>query len=93
VESLVTELAIVLVVRTRKSFWRSRPSTLLWRLTVMVGLFAIAIPYLPGAAWFGFVPLSMPVMGGLMAITVAYLAASEAAKRWFFSRERPRRRS
>jgi hypothetical protein len=26
-------------------------------------------------------------MGGLIAITVAYLAASEAAKRWFFSRE------
>ncbi|MGN6465409.1 MAG: magnesium-translocating P-type ATPase [Rhizobiaceae bacterium] len=93
VESLVTELAIVLVVRTRKSFWRSRPSTLLWRLTVMVGLFAIAIPYLPGAAWFGFVPLSMPVMGGLIAITVAYLVASETAKRWFFSRERTHRRS
>ena len=65
VESLVTELAIVLVVRTRKAFWQSRPSALLWWLTVAVGLFAIAIPYLPGAAWFGFEPLSMPVMGGL----------------------------
>ena len=54
---------------------------------------ARAIPYLPGAAWFGFVPLSMPVMGGLIAITVAYLVASEAAKRWFFSRERTHRRS
>jgi len=27
-------------------------------------------------------------MAGLIAITLAYLAASEATKRWFFARER-----
>jgi Mg2+-importing ATPase len=49
---------------------------------------AIAIPYLPGADWFGFVPLPAPIMAGLIAITLAYLAASEATKRWFFTLER-----
>ncbi len=88
VESLITELAIVLIVRTRKPFWKSRPSSLLSWLTLAVGMLAIAIPYLPGADWFGFVPLSAPVLGGLIAITLAYLAASEATKRWFFARER-----
>jgi Mg2+-importing ATPase len=38
--------------------------------------------------WFGFVPLPLPVIGGLIAITAAYLAASEATKRWFFAHER-----
>lgn len=90
VESLITELAIVLVVRTRKPFWKSRPSALLSWLTLAVGLFAVAIPYLPGADWFGFVPLPLPVVAGLVAITLAYLAASEAAKHWFFARERRR---
>jgi len=88
VESLITELAIVMIVRTRKPFWKSRPSGLLSRLTLAVGVLAIAIPYLPGAGWFGFVPLPAPIMAGLIAITLAYLAASEATKRWFFARER-----
>jgi Mg2+-importing ATPase len=96
VESLITELAIVLVVRTRKAFWRSRPAPLLSWLTLATGLVAIAIPYLPGAGWFGFVALPLPVLGGLIVITVAYLAASETAKHWFYARERrraaPRRR-
>jgi Mg2+-importing ATPase len=88
VESLITELAIVLIVRTRKPFWKSRPSALLSWLTLAVAVLAVAIPYLPGADWFGFLPLSAPVMASLIAITVAYLAASEAVKSWFFSRER-----
>ena len=88
VESLVTELAIVLIVRTRKAFWKSRPSALLSWLTLATALLAVAIPYLPGAAWFGFVPLPAKVMAGLAAITLAYLAASEAIKSWFFPRER-----
>lgn len=88
VESLITELAIVLIVRTRKAFWKSRPSTLLSWLTLAVAVLAVAIPYLPGSDWFGFVPLSAPVMAGLIAITLAYLAASEAIKSRFFARER-----
>ncbi len=88
VESLLTQLAIVLVVRTHKSFWRSRPSALLAWLTLAIALLAVAIPYLPGAGWFGFLPLSAPVMSGLIVVTLAYLIASETTKRWFFSRER-----
>ena len=90
VESLMTELAVVMIVRTRKPFWKSRPSRLLSGLTLAVAVLAIAIPYLPGADWFGFVPLPLPVVGGLIAITSAYLVATEATKRWFFSRERRR---
>ncbi len=90
VESLITQLAIVMIVRTRKPFWKSRPSGLLSGLALAMGVLAITIPYLPGANWFGFVPLPMPIMAGLIVITLAYLAASEAAKRWFFAHERRR---
>lgn len=88
VESLLTQLVIVLVIRTHKAFWRSRPSALLAWLTLAVGLVAVAIPYLPGSAWFGFVPLPAQIMAGLVAITLTYLAASEATKHWFFAYER-----
>ncbi|WP_246688974.1 magnesium-translocating P-type ATPase [Mesorhizobium sp. WSM4310] len=87
VESLLTELAIVLIVRTHRAFWASRPSPLLAWLTLAVGIIAIMIPYLPFAAWFGFVPLPLPVLAGLVAITALYLLASEATKRWFFGQE------
>ncbi|RWC87183.1 MAG: magnesium-translocating P-type ATPase [Mesorhizobium sp.] len=87
VESLLTELAIVLIVRTHRAFWASRPSPLLAWLTLAVGIMAIMIPYLPFAAWFGFVPLPLPVLVALVAITALYLCASEATKRWFFGQE------
>jgi len=90
VESLITELAIVLVLRTRKLAWRSRPGRLLGLLTLLVALIAILIPYLPGAGWLGFIPLPVAVIGGLIAITLAYLVASEATKRWFFAHQQPR---
>lgn len=87
VESLLTELAIVLIVRTHRAFWASRPSPLLAWLTLAVGVVAVMVPYLPFAACFGFVPLPLPVLAGLVAITALYLLASEATKRWFFGRE------
>ncbi len=87
VESLLTQLAIVLVVRTRKSFWQSRPGALLAGLTAAVAAAALFIPYLPGAGLLGFVPLPPATMAGLVGITLLYLAASESTKRWFFARE------
>ncbi|KQV36676.1 magnesium-translocating P-type ATPase [Rhizobium sp. Root1204] len=87
IESLITQLAIVLIVRTHFPFWKSRPGPLLSSMTLAIALLAVAIPYLPFADWFGFVPLPLSVMLGLVAITMMYLIVSEATKRWFFARE------
>ncbi|WP_160011179.1 magnesium-translocating P-type ATPase [Rhizobium sp. 18055] len=87
VESLITELAIVFVIRTRKAFWLSRPSSLLAWLSLATLLLAVATPYLPFAGWFGFVPLPPFVMAGILVITLLYLLASEATKQWFFKHE------
>ncbi|AWC23736.1 magnesium-translocating P-type ATPase [Aminobacter sp. DSM 101952] len=89
-ESLLTELAIVLVIRTHKPAWRSRPSRTLTMLTIAVGVVAVALPYLPIAAWFGFEPLPLPVLGGLLCITAAYAVTSEWLKmRFFAASDRP----
>ena len=37
-------------------------------------------------ALFGFVPLSIVEMGTVVGIVIAYLAATELAKRWVFRR-------
>ncbi|MDX8526004.1 magnesium-translocating P-type ATPase [Mesorhizobium sp. MSK_1335] len=84
VESVLTELAIVLVVRTHKRLWRSRPSRLLAGLALGVGVGTILIPFAPFANWFGFVPLTGPVLAGLLAITALYVLVSEVTKSRLF---------
>lgn len=81
VESLLTELAVALVVRTRRPAWRSRPSGPLLGATIAVTAVALSSPYLgPVSALFGLVPLPASVMGLLLAITATYVLAVEAAK-------------
>jgi Mg2+-importing ATPase len=86
VESLLTQLLILLVIRTRKTFWTSRPSRLLGALALAVGGIAIAIPYTPFANWLAMVPLPLPVLLGLLAITATYVFVSELTKHWLFDR-------
>lgn len=85
-ESLMTELFIVLVVRTRRPFFRSRPGTLLLVATLLVAGTTIFLPYTPLGALFGFEPLPASFVLLLLGITATYLLASELAKGWFFRR-------
>ena len=57
-------------------------------MTVLVVGVAIALPYLPGASVFGFVPLPPSLLGAVLALTLAYVAAVEMAKRRFFGRRK-----
>lgn len=87
VVSLLTELAVVLVLRTRLHAWRSRPSALLAWTTLAVALLAIALPFIaPAALVFGFVAMPAPMVATLVAIVLAYVVATEAAKHWFWQR-------
>ena len=86
--SLLTELAVVLVLRTRKPAFRSRPSRLLLWSTLAVAAATFAIPFLGGlSALFGFVPLSAAELVAVVAIVCGYIVATEIAKAWFFRRE------
>jgi Mg2+-importing ATPase len=84
VESLLTELVIALVIRTRRPFFRSRPGTLLLRSTLVLIAVAFAIPYLPYANVLGFVPMPPTLALALIAITALYVVATEVTKRWFY---------
>jgi Mg2+-importing ATPase len=84
VESLLTELAVALVVRTRRPLFRSRPGKLLLSLTVAVGVLALAIPYLPLTRLLGFVALPASMLLTLAGITVLYLLATELLKSRFY---------
>jgi Mg2+-importing ATPase len=86
VESLLTELVIALVVRTRRPFFRSRPGTLLWTSTAAIIAVTFAIPFLPLVEVLGFTALPGTMLLTLIGITGLYIGAAELAKTWFYRR-------
>ena len=89
VESLLTELAVALVVRTRLPFYRSRPGRLLLCSTIAVTGLTLVISYLPGSGYLGFVPLPLSLLGLVVGIALAYTMAVEVTKRYFHAHYRP----
>jgi P-type Mg2+ transporter len=86
IESLLTELVIALVVRTRGLFFRSRPGTLLLVSTLVVVGITLMLPYVPFNFLFGFIPLPIPLMLTMLGLTALYMLVTEIAKKYFYSR-------
>jgi P-type Mg2+ transporter len=86
IESLITELVIALVVRTRHLFFKSRPGTLLLVSTLVFIAIALVIPYLPFTSILGFVPLPAPLMLAMVGLTALYVVAAEVTKKIFYGR-------
>ncbi|MGO4410900.1 MULTISPECIES: magnesium-translocating P-type ATPase [unclassified Brevundimonas] len=91
VMSLLTELAVVMVLRTRGRAWKSRPGRWLVWTSLAVAAVALASPYLgPVSRLFGFTPLSPLLMAAMLGVVCAYVAVTETAKAWFFRDARRR---
>ena len=87
IESLITELFVLLVLRTRRTFFRSRPGSLLLLTTIVAGLMTLALPFLPFMQnLFGFVPLPPLLMLQLLVIMALYVLANEMVKKLFYHR-------
>jgi Mg2+-importing ATPase len=85
-ESVLTELLILLVIRTRRPFFRSRPGRYLTISALVVAAITAILPYSPLQGLLGFTPLPLPLLLALLGITVLYIATSEVAKRLFYKR-------
>ncbi len=86
IESVVSAVLIVLVIRTRRPFYTSRPGHQLFRFTMGAALAAIILPYTPMARWFGFESLSWIFILVLGAIVGLYIGMAESAKKYFYRR-------
>ena len=84
VESLLTELVVCLVIRTRRPFFASEPGRTLLFTTAAVAALALVIPYLPLVELIGFVPLSPPLLAALVLVTALYVLATETLKHRFY---------
>jgi Mg2+-importing ATPase len=88
VESLFTQILVVLAIRTRRSpFWLSRPSKQLAAAIVAALAAAVIIPLSPLGSLLGFGALPWQFWPFLGLIVMAYLALVEVVKRIFDARE------
>jgi Mg2+-importing ATPase len=90
-ESVISACLIVLVVRTRQSIFRSRPSRPLLIATLVIIALTLLLPYTPLARPLGFVPLSLVFLAPLCLVVVMYVATAEWAKSIFYRFEESRK--
>jgi P-type Mg2+ transporter len=87
--SLLTELVVVLVLRTRRFSLHSRPSQLLIWTTAAMAVVALGLPYASGFdELFSFDRPGLPLVLFSIALVTIYALATEVTKRMFFSRQR-----
>ncbi|MCF6405332.1 HAD-IC family P-type ATPase [Chitinophaga filiformis] len=85
-ESAITEILIVFIVRTRKNIVKSRPGKLLILASVAAFLIAIGLPLSPFAEILELSVAHFAQVTAIMFLLLVYVITGEWIKRWFFRR-------
>ncbi|MFM8173203.1 MAG: magnesium-translocating P-type ATPase, partial [Pirellulaceae bacterium] len=88
IESILSACTVVLILRSRRPFWMSRPAFPLVAATALVILCVMVLPYTPLAGHFGFASIRMQPLVAMLLIVMLYAIAAERLKQWFFRTER-----
>ena len=84
IESVISASLIVLVIRTRKPFYKSTPGKYLTLATLLIMVVTLILPYTPLAAFLGFTPLPVWVLMIIAGIVMGYIVTAEIAKKIFY---------
>jgi Mg2+-importing ATPase len=83
-ESVISASMIVLVIRSRKPFFRSKPGKYLLIATLSVAVITLIFPLTPLGNIFGFNPLSLSTYLLILLIVVLYVISAEITKIIFY---------
>jgi P-type Mg2+ transporter len=83
-ESVISASIIVLVIRSRKPFFRSRPGKYLLIATLTIAALTLILPFTPLGTIFGFCPLNLSTYLLLLLIVLVYILVAEITKRIFY---------
>ena len=87
-ESVISAAVIVLVIRTRRPFFKSSPGIYLLAATVLVVAATVLFPYTPLGAFFNFQPLTVEFLLIIGLVLLFYIFSAELAKKRFYRRPR-----
>lgn len=85
-ESVVSASLIVLVIRSRRPSFRSRPGKYLLIATLSIVVITFILPYTPLDELFGFSPLPISFLLLIIVIIVLYIITAEVVKKMFYKR-------
>lgn len=86
IESVISAIMIVLVVRSRRPFYKSRPGKYLLITTLLIACITLILPFTPAGDLFGFQPLPPWFLLVVALIVALYVIGAEIAKRIFYAR-------
>ena len=86
IESVLTELFILFIIRTHKSFLKSKPGKYLFYLSVLGLIMTLGLPYLPLAYDVGLTPLPFDNLAAMLIIVAVYIITADLLKVWFFKK-------
>ena len=82
--SILTELLILMVMRTQKPFFRSKPAPILLYSSIAVAIIAFALPYVPFRGLLRIEPVDPLITLALIGTAFLYIVVTEIAKYYFF---------
>lgn len=85
-ESLLTEIAVIFAIRTRRSFFKSKPSQTLSFVAIIVVALVFVFLYSPFKNYFDFVKLSPTIILIVVVLVAVYFSLVEIGKRLFHKR-------
>jgi len=83
-ESVISAALIVLVIRSRQPFFKSRPGRYLLAATLLIAGVTLIFPYTPLAEFFNFTPLPLEFLLLLGGILFLYICTAELVKKVFY---------
>ncbi|MNE01489.1 Magnesium-transporting ATPase, P-type 1 [compost metagenome] len=86
IESVLSELFIVFIIRTHKNFFKSRPGKYLFIFSTIALILTIGLTYLPFSNDIGLTPLPMINLGAMLLIVAVYIITADLLKVWFFKK-------
>jgi Mg2+-importing ATPase len=86
IESVISASIIVLVIRSRKPFFRSKPGKYLLRTTLSIAILTLILPFTPLGTLFGFTMLNLSTCLLLLLIVALYILVAEVTKTIFYKK-------
>jgi Mg2+-importing ATPase len=88
IESVLSELCILFIIRTHKNFFKSQPSRTLFILSIIGLVLTLTLPYMPFAKDIGLEPLPFLYLGAMLLIVATYIITADLLKVWFFKKNK-----
>jgi Mg2+-importing ATPase len=85
-ESVISASMIVLVIRSRKPFFRSHPGKYLLIATLSIFVVTLVLPFTPLAGIFGFSPLPIHFLLLIGLVVLCYILTAEIVKKVFYKK-------